>query len=631
MLPPFRRYAAMINSNDVLSDDEKDSLYSMVIQLENAQLTCDEALSQAAGIVLKHSQFVNYEKSPGSDTPVLHRNGRMPFLLKQVFFYIYYKEKSQDDKFTLASFLRELASKGLKKTKKFLDVGGLTPDGYYHMERYKPPEMPCLYKGQKKNELAYAIKNLAYQAGSYAYYIDVFGGSGAATAAICPGDCAKQVYNEINPAVYNLFEVLASGHYTRLQAALENLQDDLKTYEYTFSVPEVEEFRRTISAADVNVAEQEVLVKWRAKFVPGRVSLQRCYDTFRCKVFDRVSVCRDCKERFGYDLETMKGWSAEEFGGHLYELQCFALHMVGRYYSIYNIPDIDGEIVSPSGYIVGDRKTYASYLKGITQVKALIYFLYFRKISDDETADKALRAAGEIFMRNLSTMGTVISSAILGYDRCEVDSPRNGLYRFIYNIDFGEIIRSFHARVKRCSDNALLRSRDFTEVFREFSAVRGSKLYYCDSPYLGTSDYHDGVKNIKPFTSEEMHTLIRCLERCGQRFIFSMRAVGTGSSAVRRRKVTEEIYNSIYSRFRDAGIKNLHVLCILPVDKSVITDKDIVEAYKNGVSDCEIMITNFEIADMQDWKKSEKSNKKYRFKAYKWDDFMQIIENVMKK
>ena len=629
VLPPFRRYASMINSDAELSDDEKYNLYSIVLQLENSQLGYEDALNQMVDIVSNHVQFVNYKKNAGSNTPILHSKERMPFLVKQVLFFICYKKLSQDKKFTLVKFQKDLASRGLRKTKKFLNVGGLTPDGYYNMKKYNPPKMPCLYKGQKKNELAYAIKNLAYQAGAYSYYIDVFGGSGAATTAIYLTDKLKQVYNEINPAVYNLFEVLASDQYMDLKAALKKLQDDLKSDEYTFSMPGVEEFRRTITIADLNAEEQDVLAKWGATFEPDKSSLQRCYDIFRSKVFDKVSVCGDCEKRFGYDLRTMKCWNADEFSEHLYELQCFAVHTVGRYYSINNIPSIDGAIVSPSGDIVGDSETYASYLKGIAQVKALIYFLYFKKISNDETADKVQRAVGEIFLRNLSTMGMVISSAILGYDRCELDNLRKELYRFANNKGFDKIVENFHARVKKCSDLKLLRNGDFTDVFKEFSSIKGNKLYYCDSPYLGTSDYDDEQKNVKAFTEIDMQKLIQCLKDSGERFIFSMRAVGTGKSAIKRKKITQGIYDNVYNQFQNSGIKNLHVLCIMKSDKSVITNKDLIETYKNGVSNCEIMVTNFQIVDLQDWKTSKKAKTTYKFKAYKWADFMHIIGNVL--
>lgn len=77
MLPPFKRYASMLNSDSELSDDEKDNLYSIVLRLENNQLAYKDALNQTVYIVNNHSQFVNYKKNSGSNTPILHSKERM--------------------------------------------------------------------------------------------------------------------------------------------------------------------------------------------------------------------------------------------------------------------------------------------------------------------------------------------------------------------------------------------------------------------------------------------------------------------------------------------------------------------------------------------------------------------------
>lgn len=78
--------------------------------------------------------------------------------------------------------------------------------------------------GQKRGELGEAIRNLAYQAGEYDEFYDLFGDSGAATAALVHLEGKKYVYNEVNPRVFALFSMLSSAKYKELFTALKKLQ-----------------------------------------------------------------------------------------------------------------------------------------------------------------------------------------------------------------------------------------------------------------------------------------------------------------------------------------------------------------------------------------------------------------------
>ena len=71
-------------------------------------------------------------------------------------------------------------------------------------------------------------------------------------------------------------------------------------------------------------------------------------------------------------------------------------------------------------------------------------------------------------------------------------------------------------------------------------------------------------------------------------------------------------------------------MCVLTINSNKDANKSdlelLIENYKNGVSDCEIMITNYEIVELSEWKKSENADNTYKFKVYKYADFMGIIE-----
>ena len=131
MLPPFNRFGATVNSNSVLSGNDKEELYSIVWNLENNIITYNVALNKTVAIVNSYPQFGNYNKNAISNTPILLTYSRMPLLIKQVLFYIYYLRKLSDHQMTINSFIRDMASVGLVKTKKFLNVAGITPNAYY--------------------------------------------------------------------------------------------------------------------------------------------------------------------------------------------------------------------------------------------------------------------------------------------------------------------------------------------------------------------------------------------------------------------------------------------------------------------------------------------------------------------
>lgn len=68
--------------------------------------------------------------------------------------------------------------------------------------------MLCNYMGEKTHQLAYAINWLAYHAGGYDRFIDLFGGGGIVSASIIKNDNSEYFINEIDPFVVNYYRVL---------------------------------------------------------------------------------------------------------------------------------------------------------------------------------------------------------------------------------------------------------------------------------------------------------------------------------------------------------------------------------------------------------------------------------------
>ena len=93
---------------------------------------------------------------------------------------------------------------------------------------YNQPELHICYKGQKRDILAEAIKHLVFQAGTYDCFINIFGGSGAATLAVLRRNNAVYVFNDLDFGIYCLFDTIADDEeYKQLIQYVKYLQNDL--------------------------------------------------------------------------------------------------------------------------------------------------------------------------------------------------------------------------------------------------------------------------------------------------------------------------------------------------------------------------------------------------------------------
>lgn len=631
---PFCKFRRAIKDNDILSEEEKQALYDIVISCEKARedgsdYDYSEAIDRVANVINNHPATRDYDLGY-NDVPMVAME--MPFLIKQVLFYLYYQIKiaengKKSNKFTIEDFMARLSSNGVCKTKKFLNVGGLTPEKYFTMTQYNQPINPCKYKGQKKEELAEAIKNLAYQAGSYTYYVDVFGGSGSATTALFPQDKVKQVYNEKNRAVYNLFEVISSERYKEMQKAIQNIQEDLRSDSFDFdrfykfdiasTIDKYIEFKENNKnlderALDAIDEEKELLSMVGAKFIFDENRVINFMTEFPQKVDEYVSS----SSYDGVPIEEMRTWNTkEDFENNFRIIRCFS----DEYLGFFGVRNMTGR------YSLGNvYSSYFNYLNDIRKIKALGYFAHFYllrntagKISEDRKVEYAV---GEIYLQYMSTQGDIISSAILAFNAPMVEHNSKSIVNsFMADKLLEDEIKEFHNRVSRCYKQGLLRNQDFSKVIEEFSEEKGKTLFYVDSPYIGTSDYGDKANGVKDFKSDHMCELISKLTESGEKFIFSMRAVITGGKKADKIKKNKSLKECVYTPFESYSNK-LYVLVILKSGKDLgnaISKSEVVE----------IMITNYPIVSFDNYKKSKKTQ--FKYEAYKYNDFMDIIDKNM--
>lgn len=209
MFPPLKKFDRAIKANRHLSEQETINLYQIFCDCmdEGEAYNVQEAFT---GIALSYGKYFKKGKT-------------LPFLLKQVIFCLAvhclkYGKMNQNE------IVDCLKANGVSISHYYFSRAWFVPADYRLSYKSDIPAPPVEYMGQKKGELGAAIRNLVYQAKEYDTFIDLFGGSGAATAAVMHLKDKKYIYNEVNPSVFNLFYYLVKD-YKPLLEGIKVLQD----------------------------------------------------------------------------------------------------------------------------------------------------------------------------------------------------------------------------------------------------------------------------------------------------------------------------------------------------------------------------------------------------------------------
>ena len=208
-----------VRDNAELTSDEIAILYQIVLDCENStnSYTWEKLCIELDKIATIYIRFNNVETNkikavnPKKTDKIPASPNSIPWLVKQVLFYIYiycikhdvkmekevYKKISWS-RVTSSDILAYLKGKGIKISHNFFSRTKSSARNLYDTKEYKQPELPCNYMGQKRDQLAFAISNLVNQAGRHNVFVDIFGGSGAATVAFKHRNNCEYVYNEKN-------------------------------------------------------------------------------------------------------------------------------------------------------------------------------------------------------------------------------------------------------------------------------------------------------------------------------------------------------------------------------------------------------------------------------------------------
>lgn len=646
-----KRQMRSICENKQLTQIQKDSLYQVVKDIRDIKdftskkttQRLDNALVVVANC-LRQINFHGMKPSPNSkNSPKYVPTDKMPFLVKQVLWLICYKSLQAGLK--QKDVYEELDKHNIYVSHNFFSSLEQTPDYFLKCEKYQQPENPCKYKGQKKNELAVAIKTLVYQAGKHSCFVDVFGGSGSASVAVCRKRRVKYVYNELNTRVHNYVKMITGGNYKDISEMLEKIQEDLRTPELFLTSKLGFSFQDELG---IYISAKETKGGYRKGVIEAERNMQQfgrgTYDFEISSVKDILhkldKVLRDKKRNFKDDhniqnitkdaIARVSSILAstniiQAFNAYVDKLNALCeekvIFMIDYPYKVKMTP-------VPIGFS-GKEITYEEYRKYICQYKALGYYAYFTNMKGSFNKKQVEYAVGEIFLKYMALYGKDGSTAILDYVKQNYShNAKNNIGNFLKE-EFSENVERFH----KALSGTIIEDRDFRGIIQKY--MPKNTLFYSDSPYIGTSGYDDEMGGVSEFSSADMKDLIRGLIQANKtgeqedtkkeskpnKFIFSMRAVKSGeeidasgnSKYDKMVSGNKEICQYVYKEFLSCK-KQLYVLVIYEKEKNL---EKLIQ--KSAV--IEIMITNYKIVSFEVGK--------YICEAFTFNDYLKCIKANM--
>lgn len=632
-------------ANRKLEQRDKELLLDRVLKLETADEVSMDMINQGFDVVADILKKIGYNQCK---EPIVQK-GRtigainhavMPLLIRQTLFYLCYVGQCKDVKKNWDLYMvARMKDKGVNISKNLFNNCWYTPSYYRSYKDSKVVENPCKYKGQKKDELAVAIKELVYQAGKYRNVMDLFGGSASAISAVVKRKRCYYYYNEKNRMVYNCIKVLCSNKYLDLINKIQDVQYDIYSADCKhfprLGFDHEKEIKRYLKQMPQDTdarwkerkifEEKRVLLKYRVNNSDIR-KMRTNFGTIRNNrdySISNVINLGDCKV---FPLLEKKGGISPEFAknGIANRVKQILLTKPFHYAEeiLYLLCEQKFQIMSMRGMrmqyqgenVEGDYGKYFGWRDGLYNYKSFAYFCYFYNlhkdkkkspISDKESVTYAL---AEIYLQYMSIRGSIISSEIIG--------EKGSVYRFIKE-DFTNKITAFHETVRRveCING------DYKDAMKK---CQGETIYYVDPPYVATSDYKDGANGVNG--NINMSDLIRALLNSGNKFIYSMRACVTSDKEDSEYNEKNglrnvEIDRYVYKEFEKADTP-LYVLVICKKGRELaelISISAVVE----------VMIVNFPIKEFTPQNDAGKNSYKYR--VYPFREFLRIVRGCWGK
>lgn len=502
----------------------------------------NNAIRIIAGIMQPYITPYNVNHKAPSGPP------KLPHIIKQALFYIAVVAR-QNNICNNKDIIEMLKLHGVAVSHNFFAREPQTPSKYLEMmsqgilrvnagnKSGKTFELLAPYKGQKVEELSHAIKNLAYQATEVDRYVDVFGGSGAATVAMRSLGVAC-TYNEINIATYNLFRALTE------KDGVEKLIEQIKY------------FKEAVLKSDPypGISDKDIEDALNAHFNKSKSkTIREDVDSLRNIKDDKIN------------------W---------YNLYAYTAYFV-RYYDNY------------------PKKNYSG-----TDIKLAIAELLIKSLS--------VRCSG-------NPLSAILNESRVAAGIKDKEEISKKMAPSFLKKEHDLVIRNLHKYVSgvECIND------DCVNVIKKISKpdCNENVVFYCDSPYLETSDYKNEEKGASRFTPEKMRELVSSLKASNQKFIFSCRL----TKRLHKNPTPQKIKNNYQTNtniiadtflpfvdlYEEDEYRDLYVL-------EISQQAGFVQSIKDNKA-TEIMITNYKIVDLPSLDNG------MTFTVYEFIDFLWIL------
>lgn len=521
MLIPFCSNKRNIKANDTLKDCDKDKLLQIIVDFEtqNEVYNYNDALTYIAGLMKAYSQTAT-QKTKGSSGKIVIRPDSMPFLIKQVLFYIavackLYKGIKQE------TIIEVLNKQGVPISHNFFSRMQNTPSQYINKSTHKQVELPTNYMGQKHEELGAAINNLVYQAGKYNTFVDMFGGSGSATMAVARNRCAKYIYNEKNRSVFNLFDVMADAklhkeliyELSMLQATLWYGDEWLSDVDFE---EEINHYVNQKSKSDDK--EQKIIQYGKAKWELSEEKILKYMEKARQKL---VSESEDFKMEYRTKILSKRYLLGKVF------IEGERSEIISSFHkNLALIIEFDDMVFGAlglfcvNGKINGKTQNVYDHWAELRQYRFYKYYAYFYNLINSVTPDgivpidkKVRFALAKIYYLSFTTSGKVgISPIYRMLFSSNGEGSQNGsrdAEKFAHK-KFDKILKEVYKQSKGviCYQGDCMNVIKMIADSEEDNIKHTLSLRYSDSPYEGTSDYKDEVNGVSAFTADDMKKLI---------------------------------------------------------------------------------------------------------------------------
>lgn len=642
-----------INKNNDLTEQEIDILYSIVDGFDNQKEKYDwkSAVQTISGVA---SRFV-------TKTNNKHNQTAMPLLIQQVIFFMAVRGEDYG-LYSQTELMYEFTGRAEYNPKGKYTCSNSTPLSlskifskfpynykYYRSCRdykfeysslsgivYSQPAVLFSYNGQKDKELGVVIRNLAYQAGKYKHFVDVFGGTGSATLAVPKRGYAvnkrgyvSYTYNDLDEGLVNLYNVIKSDDYKLLVDEMNQLKLALSGVDYFDESIDYDAEMEKFFNRDTRVNEEKRLEQQATSGeadIFDKVNAETIYEMKHV-----VDYMREIQAKIPYMLDRVlvlgviysKADIEKKFEGLITDYEYLMRYASDRVF----FDELGSQLIYKG--LKATRKTDDGVVDKFVetsregrmrdlQARFYQYYAYLSNVLSSGVGTPVRKALAFIFISSMKTNGSTDISAVTNivpnrYYKNISDDWRHFLEptkkqqdKMPEQVDIIEELHEQFQRVEIINKDFREVITSITEVVKEekelakknYSKADSGALLMIDSPYIATKGYKAGA-----FNREDMYDLINLLgvaTDANCKFIFCCRACATkssGKSKTNLKAIDKAIVETVYTYFNDIFLANDKPLWVTTISRNNKDDffRDNVVNHK----ETEIMITNYKVEHVE--------------------------------